>query len=513
MAQTNYWIVAVPNSTKAPEDHQDDAKGTAAKARQAKTRTKLVTALGGASSPLCKTFAFDIPPLKVGTLDSLMALSDELQKHDTAIFQLISRIERSYAEIYGREVEDDKEEGKGEAKSMGGERARVPPLTVGEKGDVPEEYVRNFEWNFQRYPYRRATLRAMVEQIVKDTTKADSELKRQFTEYNDVRNACLTIERKEQGTLMVRPIAPYIKERDFIDREFLATVFIVIPKVKQEEFMSEYMGYERAWYAKDEVDQKKRDDDARADRERQVKRAGPTDGLASPSDSKRGPAHDDHDELSIEEQKRKAEADRAVQAELEAAAAEKKREAAELASRKAKERKTPNIVPGSAKVLTTDAEFALVKLNVLRKGLDTFKLICREKRFTVRDFKWDPAQEITNKQQLAKLEKHKKEMHAFLTRWCKGTFSEVFSAWVHVKAMRVFVEAVLRYGLPVNFSASLLLPSKNQDKKVRQVLKDLYGNLAAANLTQALDASEADLSGMGQDFYPYVFLTLTLGAE
>jgi hypothetical protein len=44
--------------------------------------------------------------------------------------------------------------------------------------------------------------------------------------------------------------------------------------------------------------------------------------------------------------------------------------------------------------------------------------------------------------------------------WCKSTYSEVFSAWVHVKAMRCFVESVLRYGLPVNFAASLLLPVK-----------------------------------------------------
>ena len=29
--------------------------------------------------------------------------------------------------------------------------------------------------------------------------------------------------------------------------------------------------------------------------------------------------------------------------------------------------------------------------------------------------------------------------------------SESFMAWIHVKALRVFVESVLRYGLPVNF--------------------------------------------------------------
>lgn len=33
-------------------------------------------------------------------------------------------------------------------------------------------------------------------------------------------------------------------------------------------------------------------------------------------------------------------------------------------------------------------------------------------------------------------------------RWLKVNFGEAFIAWVHVKALRVFVESVLRYLLP-----------------------------------------------------------------
>ena len=35
-------------------------------------------------------------------------------------------------------------------------------------------------------------------------------------------------------------------------------------------------------------------------------------------------------------------------------------------------------------------------------------------------------------------------------------FSEAFSAWIHLKALRVFVESVLRFGVPVNFNAFLV---------------------------------------------------------
>lgn len=56
-------------------------------------------------------------------------------------------------------------------------------------------------------------------------------------------------------------------------------------------------------------------------------------------------------------------------------------------------------------------------------------------------------------------------------------FSEAFIAWIHVKALRVFVESVLRYGLPVNFQAMLLQPNKKTLKKLREVLHELYKHL------------------------------------
>ena len=56
-------------------------------------------------------------------------------------------------------------------------------------------------------------------------------------------------------------------------------------------------------------------------------------------------------------------------------------------------------------------------------------------------------------------------------------FSESFAAWMHVKALRVFVESVLRYGLPVNFQAMVLLPQKKTQKKLRDTLNQLYIHL------------------------------------
>lgn len=71
-----------------------------------------------------------------------------------------------------------------------------------------------------------------------------------------------------------------------------------------------------------------------------------------------------------------------------------------------------------------------------------------------------------------------------LLRECKAFFGELFQALVHLKIMRVFIDGVLRYGIPPNFFLGIMKPEKNKDKKVfdalsyhfaEEHLKDMYG--------------------------------------
>ena len=44
----------------------------------------------------------------------------------------------------------------------------------------------------------------------------------------------------------------------------------------------------------------------------------------------------------------------------------------------------------------------------------------------------------------------------------------------------MFVESVLRFGLPVNFQGMVLAPQRKQVKKLRECLNDLYLHLDSA---------------------------------
>ncbi|XP_051948935.1 V-type proton ATPase subunit C 1-A-like isoform X2 [Xyrauchen texanus] len=163
------------------------------------------------------------------------------------------------------------------------------------------------------------------------------------------------------------------------------------------------------------------------------------------------------------------------------------------------------VVPRSTVLLFEDQDSGLFSVTLFRKAIDDFKHKARENKFTVREFQYNEEEMKADKEEMNRLSTDKKKQFGPLVRWLKVNFSEAFIAWIHIKALRVFTESVLRYGLPVNFQAMLLQPSKKNMKKLREVLQDLYKHLdSSANI---IDAS-MDIPGLNlsqQEYYPYVY--------
>ncbi|GCB60241.1 hypothetical protein scyTo_0006847 [Scyliorhinus torazame] len=164
------------------------------------------------------------------------------------------------------------------------------------------------------------------------------------------------------------------------------------------------------------------------------------------------------------------------------------------------------VVPRSSKLICDDMDSGMYTVTLFRKAVDDFRLKARENKFIVRDFQYNEEELKADKEEMTRLSTDKKKQFGPLVRWLKVNFSEAFIAWIHVKALRVFVESVLRYGLPVNFQAMLLQPNKKMMKKLREILNDLYKHLdssAAAIIDAAMDIPGLSLSQ--QEYYPYVY--------
>jgi len=203
----------------------------------------------------------------------------------------------------------------------------------------------------------------------------------------------------------------------------------------------------------------------------------------------------------------------AEKAEAAALAAAAEKERLEHEARMARLPKCNNVVPQSAKRLGEDDEFVLYSLVAFKKGLELLKNVCRQERYTIRAHQFDPGEEARSKETRKKLTSERKKKFVNAVATTKSSFSDTFMIWIHIKAMRVFVEVVLRFGLPVNFQSFLVRPKKGMDKKLRDSLGAVYKHLAKAeaNAKKGED-DEATLSQFGQ-FFPYVYFEVDLSFE
>jgi len=348
-----------------------------------------------AAEPLSSMTRFAVPKdgLRVGTLDTLMALSDDLIKMDTLAEGTVWKICRQLQELQ--------------------EKA---PTIMGVGVDVYA--FKQFEWDEAKFQLK-TPLRELCESISGRIGGLDDELKSKMVEYNAVKGALQASERKAQGNLMVRGLTDIVSEADMrgtIGSDTMATILVVVPKHGVKEFIASY------------------------------------------------------------------------------------------------ETACQFVVPRSAKLIAEDTEFQLYGIVCFKKTMNDFAAAAREKRWTVRDFAFEPNRVAEDR---AKKEEDLAEMsrlNGLLTNWCSINFAEAYTMMMHLKAIRVFVESVLRYGLAgrgggPNFHAFLLQPKKGKEQALHNALGKLYGGTAAA-----FDEDDAVVPGAVGDFYPYVFVPINLEA-
>ncbi|NXC70318.1 VATC1 ATPase, partial [Anhinga anhinga] len=336
---------------------------------------------------------FNIPDLKVGTLDVLVGLSDELAKLDTFVEGVVKKVAQYMADV----LEDSKDKVQENLLANGGKALTMIYLSF------------EIERSFKNYSSFLDTVPFLF--IFKGVNQIDNDLKARASAYNNLKGNLQNLERKNAGSLLTRSLADIVKKEDFVlDSEYLVTLLVIVPKVNYNDWVKQY------------------------------------------------------------------------------------------------ETLAEMVVPRSSNVLFEDQDSYLCNVTLFRKAVDDFKHKAREYKFLVRDFQYNEEEMKADKEEMNRLSTDKKKQFGPLVRWLKVNFSEAFIAWIHVKALRVFVESVLRYGLPVNFQAMLLQPNKKTMKKLREVLYDLYKHLdssAAAIIDATMDIPGLNLSQ--QEYYPYVY--------
>lgn len=162
------------------------------------------------------------------------------------------------------------------------------------------------------------------------------------------------------------------------------------------------------------------------------------------------------------------------------------------------------VVPRSARKFESvpaDKDGNCVWRVVLFKGVvEEFKKACRDRKFTTREFHY-------NKDEYERLQGVREKnaddcntMEKEMKLFCKAAWSDIMISFVHIKAMRVFVESTLRYGVPPNFAAFILTPSS---KKVDMMRK------ALAAFTEGTASTDGKADADDEEYYPYVSINFT----
>ncbi|SCV02293.1 LANO_0F16556g1_1 [Lachancea nothofagi CBS 11611] len=177
-----------------------------------------------------------------------------------------------------------------------------------------------------------------------------------------------------------------------------------------------------------------------------------------------------------------------------------------------------NVVPCSASILKQDKEYILFNVHLFKKSLNEFVSACREKKFIPRDF--DYSEELINQltKELDSAAHLEQSLRIQLVRLAKTAYSDVFMNWFHIKALRVFVESVLRYGLPPHFNTSLIaVPPKSLSACKNELIQEfgyLGGNAFSKDKAGKIKKQDSSLheyaSLVDTEYEPFVIYTVEL---
>ncbi|KAL7642174.1 UNVERIFIED_CONTAM: hypothetical protein RMT77_006735 [Armadillidium vulgare] len=375
---TEYWLISAPGDKTCQQTWE---------------KMNHVTAV---QNQLSTNFKFHIPDLKVGTLDQLVGLSDDLAKLDT----YVESITRKLANYLGEVLEDNRDKLT--------ENLLANQMKLG-------DYMTRFQWEMAKFPIKQS-LRGIVDAINNQVSQIDADLKTKSSNYNNLKSNLANMERKQTGSILTRNLGDIVKKEHIVQNsEYLLTLLVVVPKALYHDWQTKY------------------------------------------------------------------------------------------------ERLTQMVVPRSSKLVYEDNDHGLFTVTLFNKVIDEYKLHARENKFVVRDFTYNEEELAAGKNELSKLINDKKKFFGPLVRWLKVNFSECFICWIHVKAVRVFVESVLRYGLPVNFQPILVHPNKKSGKRLREVLNNLYAHLDST--ASASGSNDMDIPGLGfntAEYYPYVYFKINI---
>ena len=347
-------------------------------------------------------FELRVPHLRVGALDTILKMSDELSRLDSSLQGFMRKAERQVSETSALVQHGGSSPGSAAA-SGGSSKPTQEVLYVDDM--TVEGYLETYEWDSQQWDEMEGLVR-LSELLSGAAEAADKDMHRYAKAYGDHMARISFMEKGRTGTLATAPLEPVLTAQlmqssgltaSLADTEFLQTVLVVVPKAAEDSFFSQYEGL---------------------------------DAVSVPVTDASG-AHVDS---------------------------------------------TSPVVPRSALHILTERDYALFSVTILRKFFDSVTAAAKKNRWVVRSVDWSAAGVADTAEQLSRMHA---DASSALQLWAAAahrTFASLLSIQVHLKVLQAFVEAVLSYGLPAQYSYCLLRVHHATARQAAEAVKAATGS-------------------------------------
>ncbi|KAM4540657.1 V-type proton ATPase subunit C 1-B isoform 1-T1 [Fundulus diaphanus] len=191
---------------------------------------------------LASCWKFSIPDLKVGILDSLVRVSDELAALDTLTESVIKKACQCLKEVMGPPGDKAQEYSlaNGDHRKYQSSAATSPLKTyiTSQRVDLMN-YVTKFQWDKAKYP-TALPLSTLTDLISKEISQMETELRSRATAYNSLKATLHSLEHNLNGNLQTCCLNDIVRKEDLVVSEYLTTLLVVVSREKYLQWEKSY---------------------------------------------------------------------------------------------------------------------------------------------------------------------------------------------------------------------------------------------------------------------------------
>jgi len=177
----------------------------------------------------------------------------------------------------------------------------------------------------------------------------------------------------------------------------------------------------------------------------------------------------------------------------------------------------PMVVPRSAFQVVQDPEHSLFAVSTFKKHSKDFLSACREHKWIPREFKPVTGAQDEEQRDFDRMRQAEIKARGEVLRLGKSEWSEVIKIWMHVLSLQVFVETVLRYGFPLEYTSHIIKTTPKSARKIKAMFDGYFENgesrrfkltrkdIAASQSHDKIRTTENDLEGLISSYVYFEF--------